>query len=219
MLTFQEVKDNPVIRTYIEKGNAVLGELGYTEHGFAHAGITAEMASRILTALGYGPRTVELACIAGFIHDMGNSVNRIDHAQSGALMAFTLLGQMGMEPAELSDVVSAIGHHDEGTGQAVSPISAALILADKSDVRRSRVRSLKTIGADIHDRVNYAVIDSSLNVDTKSREVVLTLTIDTAISAVMDYFEIFLSRMLMCRKAAEYLGLHFGLVINQNRLL
>ena len=219
MLTFQEVKDNPVIRTYIEKGNAVLGELGYTEHGFAHAGITAEMASRILTALGYGPRTVELACIAGFIHDMGNSVNRIDHAQSGALMAFTLLGQMGMEPAELSDVVSAIGHHDEGTGQAVSPISAALILADKSDVRRSRVRSLKTIGADIHDRVNYAVIDSSLNVDTKSREVVLTLTIDTAISAVMDYFEIFLSRMLMCRKAAVYLGLHFGLVINQNRLL
>lgn len=219
MLTFQEVKDNPVIHTYIEKGNAVLGELGYTEHGFAHAGITAEMASRILTALGYGPRTVELACIAGFIHDMGNSVNRIDHAQSGALMAFTLLGQMGMEPAELSDVVSAIGHHDEGTGQAVSPISAALILADKSDVRRSRVRSLKTIGADIHDRVNYAVIDSSLNVDTKSREVVLTLTIDTAISAVMDYFEIFLSRMLMCRKAAEYLGLHFGLVINQNRLL
>ena len=125
MLTFEDVKNNPAIRTYIEKGNAVLGEVGYTEHGFAHAGITAEMAASILTALGYGPRTVELARIAGFMHDMGNSINRNDHAQSGALMAFTLLGQMGMEPGELSDVVGAIGHHDEGTGQAISPISAA----------------------------------------------------------------------------------------------
>ena len=219
MLTFEDVKNNPAIRTYIEKGNAVLGEVGYTEHGFAHAGITAEMAASILTALGYGPWTVELARIAGFMHDMGNSINRNDHAQSGALMAFTLLGQMGMEPGELSDVVGAIGHHDEGTGQAISPISAALILADKSDVRRSRVRSRTTIGIDIHDRVNYAVIDSHLTVDTKKSEILLTLTIDTAISAVMDYFEIFLSRMMMCRKAADYLGLHFGLIVNQNRLL
>ncbi len=219
MLTFNDVKNHPAIRTYIEKGNAVLGELGFTEHGFAHAGITAEMAADILTALGYGPRTVELARIAGFIHDIGNCVNRVDHAQSGALMAFTLLSAMGMEPDELSEVAGAIGNHDEGTGQAISPISAALILADKSDVRRSRVRSRRTIGIDIHDRVNYAVMDSRLQVDTKRGEVLLSLTIDTDISAVMDYFEIFLSRMLMCRKAAEYLGLHFGLLINQNRLL
>ena len=219
MITFERVKNDPAIRTYIEKGNAVLGELGFTEHGFAHAGITADMAGRVLTALDYPARTVELARIAGYIHDMGNGVNRVDHALSGALMAFTLLGSMGMEPDELADVVGAIGHHDEGTGLAISPISAALILADKSDVRRSRVRSRSTIGVDIHDRVNYAVISSDLSVDLPQREIVLTLEIDTEISAVMDYFEIFLSRMLMCRKAAEYLGLHFGLVINRNRLL
>lgn len=219
MITFEGVKNDPAIRTYIEKGNAVLGELGFTEHGFAHAGITAGMAARILTALDYPARTVELARIAGYIHDIGNGINRVDHALSGALMAFTLLSRMGMEPDELSDVVGAIGHHDEGTGLAISPISAALILADKSDVRRSRVRSRSTISVDIHDRVNYAVISSDLTVDLPQREIVLTLEIDTEISAVMDYFEIFLSRMLMCRKAAEYLGLHFRLVINRNRLL
>ena len=219
MLTFEDVKNNPAIRTYIEKGNAVLGEVGYTEHGFAHAGITAEMAASILTALGYGPRTVELARIAGFMHDMGNSINRNDHAQSGALMAFTLLGQMGMEPGELSDVVGAIGHHDEGTGQAISPISAALILADKSDVRRSRVRSRTTIGIDIHDRVNYAVEKASTVLTPDKKAIELSLVIDTDISPVMAYFEIFLERMLLCRKAAEKLGLAFRLNVNGQAVL
>lgn len=219
MIGFTDIKNDPTIRTYIQKGNAVLGVIGFTEHGFAHAEITANMASGILTALGYDPRTIELARIAGYLHDIGNCVNRKDHAQSGALMAFTLLTRLGMSAEEVSDIIGAIGHHDESTAAAVSPISAALILADKSDVRRSRVRSKSTIGIDIHDRVNYAVIEPQLLVVPETREVHLKLTIDTEISAVMDYFEIFLSRMLLCRKAAEYLGLRFRLDMNGTQLL
>ncbi|NCB04322.1 MAG: HD domain-containing protein [Clostridia bacterium] len=219
MIGFTDIKNDPTVRTYIQKGNAVLGVIGFTEHGFAHAEITANMASGILTALGYDPRTIELARIAGYLHDIGNCVNRKDHAQSGALMAFTLLTRLGMSAEEVSDIIGAIGHHDESTAAAVSPISAALILADKSDVRRSRVRSKSTIGIDIHDRVNYAVIEPQLLVVPETREVHLKLTIDTEISAVMDYFEIFLSRMLLCRKAAEYLGLRFRLDMNGTQLL
>lgn len=219
MIGFTDIKNDPTVRTYIQKGNAVLGVIGFTEHGFAHAEITANMASGILTSLGYDARTIELARMAGYLHDIGNCVNRKDHAQSGALMAFTLLTRLGMSAEEVSDIIGAIGHHDESTAAAVSPISAALILADKSDVRRSRVRSKSTIGIDIHDRVNYAVIEPQLLVVPETREVHLKLTIDTEISAVMDYFEIFLSRMLLCRKAAEYLGLRFRLDMNGTQLL
>ena len=173
----------------------------------------------ILTTLGYEQRTCELAEIAAYMHDIGNVINRIDHAQSGALMAFSLLNKLGMDQREIALIVTAIGHHDEGTGDPVNPISAALIIADKSDVRRSRVRDKADIALDIHDRVNFAVTGSKLDVLPRERIIRLTLSIDTKICAVMDYFEIFLSRMLLCRKAAEYLGCRFTLDINGTRLL
>ncbi|MBQ9534568.1 MAG: HD domain-containing protein [Clostridia bacterium] len=219
MITFDDIRTDPLIRAFIQRGDDVMSAIKYTEHGFAHAGMAAERASRLLAQLGYDARTLELARIAGFMHDIGNSVNRHDHAQSSAVLAYSILSQKGMEPDELCEIISAIGHHDEGTGGPVSPISAALILADKSDVRRSRVRSSQTIDNDIHDRVNYAVISSELAVDAAARLIVLSLEIDMEISAVMDYFEIFLSRMLLCRKAAEYLGLKFELHINNTKLL
>jgi len=219
MVSFEDVKQNSDIRTFIQKSDDVMSAIKYTEHGFAHAGITSDKASDILRKLGCEERTVELTRIAGFMHDIGNCVNRKDHAQSSALLAYSLLSKMGMPPHELCEIVSAIGHHDEGTGEPVSPLSAALILADKSDVRRSRVRCSSSIANDIHDRVNYAVHTSSLVLTPETSTITLSLKIDTAISAVMDYFEIFLSRMLMCRKAAEYLGLRFELNINDTRLL
>lgn len=219
MLTLDSIKSNPEIRAFVQKGDDVMNTMKYTEHGFAHAGITSEKASEILHSLGYDARTVELARIAGFMHDIGNTVNRSDHAQSGALLTYSLLDKMGMPAHELCEIVSAIGHHDEGTGGPLSPISAALILADKSDVRRSRVRSRSSIGSDIHDRVNYAVHSSSLSVDTEHSKIVLDIKIDTEISAVMSYFEIFLSRMLLCRKSADFLGLIFELQINGINLL
>lgn len=219
MITIADVKANPEIRAFIQKGDDVMGSIKYTEHGFAHAGITSDSAANILLKLGYEGRTVELAKIAGFMHDIGNTVNRTDHAQSSAVLTYNMLDKMGMPPSELCEVVSAVGHHDEGTGGPVSPISAALILADKSDVRRSRVRSRQSIGEDIHDRVNYAVRSSELSVLYESNRIILNIEIDTEISAVMDYFEIFLSRMLLCRKAADYLGSQFELMINNTRLL
>ena len=219
MVTFEDIRSSKEISTYITKGNDLLGVLGYTEHGFGHAGKTAQKAAEILTLLNYDERTVELARISGYMHDIGNCINRHDHAQSGAVMAFRILDRMGLPPDELADIIGAIGNHDEGTGSSISPISAALILADKSDVRRSRVRKRDISMADIHDRVNYAVYESNLTVNVETRQIVLSLEIDTTISAVMDYFEIFLSRMLMCRKAAEYLGLNFELSINSIRLL
>lgn len=222
-LQFQDVKKNEEISTYIKKGNDLLGVMGYTEHGFAHAEKTARKAAEILTVLGYDQRTVELARIAGYIHDIGNCINRHDHAQSGAVMAFRILDHMGFPPGELADIIGAIGNHDEGTGFAYSPVSAALILADKSDVRRTRVRykkrTLAKVSEDIHDRVNFAVYHSELQISTEGKSILLALEIDTKICAVMDYFEIFLSRMIMCRKAAEYLGLNFELSINKIRLL
>jgi metal-dependent HD superfamily phosphatase/phosphodiesterase len=223
MLTYEEIKKNDEITTYIKKGNDVLGEIGYTEHGFAHAGRVAETAGRILELLEYPNRTTELAKIAAYMHDIGNCINRNDHAQSGAIMAFRILSGMQADPEDIADIVSAIGNHDEGTGSPISPVSAALILADKSDVRRTRVRyksrNAQKISEDIHDRVNYAVEKSDITILPQEKMAVLSLTIDTEISPVMEYFEIFLTRMVLCRKAADYLGLRFELNINNIKLL
>ena len=219
-ITFERIKNDEIIREYIRRADRNLAAMGYTKHSFGHVTKVAEGAAEILTALGYDERTVELARIAGFLHDIGNVVNRADHAQSGAIMAFQLLTGMGMPAKEIGYVVSAIGHHDEGTAFPVNAIAAAVILADKSDVRRSRVRiSLEAKNFDIHDRVNYAVEESSLTVQKEEGLITLALRIDTSITAVMDYFEIFLGRMVLCRKAAEKLGLRFKLVINGQELL
>jgi metal-dependent HD superfamily phosphatase/phosphodiesterase len=218
METYELIKRDPDIRALIEAGNNALGAMGFTEHGFAHAELTAVTAGRILESLGYQERTCELAKIAGYLHDIGNSVNRNNHAISGSLLAFELLRSKGISTKEAIEVMTAIGNHDEGTASAVTPISAALILADKSDVRRSRVRAEK-YDVDIHDRVNYAVEDSSLTIQKEKGIISLQLVIDTTICAVMDYFEIFLTRMILCRNAAEFLGLNFELVINETRML
>ncbi len=219
MITFQEIKNDETIRTYIKKADASLAALGYTEHSFAHVAKVADTARYILEALGYPAHTVELAQIAGFTHDIGNLVNRTDHSQSGAVMMFRLLDHKDMPAEDIATVVTAIGNHDEGTGVPVDAVSAALILGDKTDVRRSRVRNRDFSTFDIHDRVNYSVEKSEVNIDKEAMEITLKLTIDTAISSVMDYFEIFLGRMVMCRKAAEFLKLKFRLVINGQQVL
>ncbi len=219
-LTFETVKNNEEIKTYIRKADESLRAIGYTEHSFAHVMKTACEAARILETLGYPARTVELAKIAGYMHDIGNIINRKDHAQSGAIMTFRILDKLGMPADELATVVCAIGNHDEGTGLPVSEVAAALILADKSDVRRSRVRADdRPPQGDIHDRVNYAVVESGIELDTETRRLSLRLKIDTEHCAVMDYFEIFLTRMMLCRRAAEYLGLTFRLIINDAVML
>ena len=219
MVTYQSLQQNAAVNTYIRKADQALGALGYTEHAFAHVGMVARDCRYILETLGYAPRTVELGQIAAHLHDIGNLVNRVDHSQSGAVMAFRLLDELGMEAEEICDIVSAIGNHDEGTGTPVSPMAAALILADKSDVRRSRVRNSDETTFDIHDRVNYSVSQSELTINEEKTEIHLKLTIDTHYCSVMDYFEIFLGRMILCRKAAESLGLRFRLVINDQLLL
>ncbi len=219
MITYEEIKNSEAIKTYITRADESLKAMGYTEHSFAHVMKVSENAAYILKTLGYSEREVELAQIAGYLHDIGNLVNRIDHSQSGALMAFRILDNLDMEPYDLAEVVTAIGNHDEGTGVAVNPVSAALILADKTDVRRSRVRNSDTTKFDIHDRVNYSVVSSDLEINEEKTEIRLSLQINTEISSVMDYFEIFLGRMVMCRNAAEKLGLSFKLVINGQQLL
>ena len=219
MLTLKQLQKDPDVRAYIEMEDTFLNSLGYTEHGFAHVTAVAEMAGMILKRLGYSEREVELGKIAGYLHDLGNIINRIDHAQSGAVMAFRLLDQRRMDPKEIAVIISAIGNHDEGTAYPVTPVAAALILADKSDVRRSRGRKESDVKTDIHDRVNYAVSRSEVHLDPEKRTYSLSLTIDTAISPVMDYFEIFLSRMLLCRKAAEALSLTFHLEINGQSMM
>lgn len=219
MLTFQEVKRNEAIRTYIQRADESLTALGYTEHSFAHVTQVAETAGYILETLGYPVRMVELAKIAGFLHDIGNLVNRIDHSQSGAVMAFRILDNLNCDPAEIATIVTAIGNHDEGTGLPVNPVAAALILADKSDVRRSRVRNQDPAMFDIHDRVNYSVKETKLAINEEQTQIRLTLTVDTEYGSVMDYFEIFMGRMIMCRKAADKLGLQFKLVINDQPLI
>ena len=218
-VTYLDIKENKEIQTYIRMADQSLSALGFTEHAFAHVGKCANTAYHLLLDLGYAPRTAELARIAGYTHDIGNVVNRIDHAQSGAVMAFRILDKLGMDASEVATIVSAIGNHDEGTAVPVNPVAAALILADKSDVRRSRVRNKNVASFDIHDRVNYSVKESDLQLDVEKRTVTLVLTIDTQICAVMEYFEIFLDRMMLCRRAADYLKLHFGLVINGQDLL
>lgn len=218
-ITFEEIKKNEDIRSYIEQADKVLIALGYTEHSFPHVVKVAHTAEKILTTLGYTPREAELAKIAGYMHDIGNVVNRIDHAQSGAVLAFRLLDNLGMNAYEIAQIISAIGNHDENTAAAVNPIAAALILADKTDVRRSRVRNRDFASFDIHDRVNYAVEESKIYFNADNTAIILDLKIDTSISAVMDYFEIFLGRMLLSRKAAEFLNISFELVINGQRLL
>ena len=218
-IDFEAVRNNPEIRTYITQADASLVALGYTEHSFAHVTKCAMTAAQLLQDLGYDERHIELAKIAGFMHDIGNVINRVDHAQSGAVMAFRILDKMGMEPADVAAVLTAIGNHNEHTAYPVNPVAAAPILADKSDVRRSRVRNQDTINFDIHDRVNYAVENSDLTLDSQAKTLTLSITIDTEICAVMDYFEIFLSRMLLCRKAAEFFSLKFQLVINGSKVL
>lgn len=208
-----------MINTFIRKADESLGALGYTEHSFAHVTMVAETASYILTELGFGERDIELVRIAGYMHDIGNVVNRVDHAQSGAIMAFRILDGLGMDPEEIATVITAIGNHDEGTAFPVNHIAAALILADKCDVRDSRVRDKSDIEIDIHDRVNYSVKKSRLTINEEKTEIILKLRIDTTTCSVMEYFEIFLSRMMLCSKAAEKLGLKFGLRINGQRLL
>lgn len=219
MLTFDDIKNSREVQAYIRRADDTLTVLGYTEHALAHVTRTAQKAAEILSCLGYEPRTVELAQIAGYIHDIGNVINRVDHAQSGAVMAFVLLTKLGMDAEEIASIITAIGNHDESTAVPVSPITAALILADKSDVRRSRVRNRNTTTFDIHDRVNYAVERSELYLDSDHNTITLKLTIDTKICPVMDYFEIFLGRMMLCRKAADFLRLTFDLIINEVQLL
>ena len=219
MLTYEQVKNNADVRTYIQRADESLIALGFTEHSFAHVSRVSEMAGYILSTMGAEARTVELAKIAGYLHDIGNLVNRADHSQSGAVMAFRILDNMGFLPEEIAVITTAIGNHDEGTGVPVSDVAAALILADKSDVRRSRVRNQDMATFDIHDRVNYSVTGSKLTIDDAKENVTLDLTIDTTVSSIMNYFEIFLHRMVLCRKAAAKLKLNFRLVINGQQLL
>lgn len=219
MITFEQIQQNSEINTYIKKADEALISLGFTEHSFAHVGMVAEGCGYILTTLGYPEREVELARIAAYLHDIGNLVNRIDHSQSGAMMAFRILGDLGMAPEEIAEIVAAIGNHDEGTGTPVSPMAAALILADKSDVRRSRVRNPDPTNFDIHDRVNYSVKKAELKINENHTLIKLKLSVDTRYGSVMDYFEIFMDRMLLCRKAAEKLGLQFKLMINEQQLM
>ena len=218
-MTYEEIRQNEAVNTYIRQADAALATLGFTEHSFAHVTLVAEKAGYILQTLGYPERTVELAKIAGYLHDIGNLINRVDHSQSGAIMAFRILDHLKFAPEEIAVIVSAIGNHDEGTGVPVSPVAAALILADKSDVRRNRVHNTDPSTFDIHDRVNYSVTKAELKINEAHTLIKLKLTVDTHFSSVMDYFEIFMQRMLLCRKAAETLGLQFKLMINEQQLM
>ena len=218
-MTYQDIKNNDEINTYIRQADQSLSALGYTEHSFAHVTLVAEKAGYILSTLGYPDRTVELVMIAGYLHDIGNIVNRVEHSQSGAIIAFRILDHLGFPPDEIGQIVTAIGNHDEGTGIPVSELAAALILADKSDVRRNRVRNQDVSAFDIHDRVNYSVTKSELKINEVHTLIKLKLSVDTHYSSVMDYFEIFLKRMVLCRKASEKLGLQFKLMINEQQLI
>ncbi len=219
MLTFKELKKNEAVNTYIKGADKSLAALGFTEHSFAHVTKVAETCRYILSTLGYSEHEIELAKIAAYLHDIGNLVNRIEHSQSGAVMAFRILDNLNMDAEDIATIVSAIGNHDEGTGVPVDAVSAALILADKSDVRRSRVRNRDKSTFDIHDRVNYSVKSAELKISDKKDIITLSLSIDTKYGNIMEYFEIFMERMILCRKAAEKLGLTFKLYINNQSLL
>ncbi|MCZ7663962.1 MAG: HD domain-containing protein [Thermoleophilia bacterium] len=213
-----QVKNHPDVVEFLSKADEYLGTLGYTEHGARHASLVAHIAHNILERLGYGSDTAELAAVAGYLHDVGNFLGREAHAQSAAIICYHVLRDLGFGPAEYAVIMGAIGNHDEQLGNALDPVSAALILADKSDVHRSRVRDPRTTAEDIHDRVNYAAERSFLNVDGAQHRMTLELTIDTTISGVMEYFEIFLSRMIMCRRAADFLGCTFQMEINRVKI-
>ena len=204
-MTYEQIRQDRAVRVYIAQADASMEALGFTEHSFAHVMHVAETAGYILQTMGYDDRTVELAKIAGYLHDIGNLVNRKDHSQSGAVMAWSILNDMNCDPGEMATIVTAIGNHDEGTGVPVNAVAAAMILADKADVRRSRVRNTDPSTFDIHDRVNYSVKKSTLKINEDKTIVKLKLTVDTKFGSVMDYFEIFLQRMILCRKAAEKL--------------
>lgn len=219
MITYNDIKNNEAIRAYIKKADESLLALGFTEHSFAHVGVVAARAEEILKATDATEHEIELVKIAAHLHDIGNIVNRREHSQSGAVMAFRILDNLNMDPYDIATIVTAIGNHDEGTGEAVNNVAAALIIADKSDVRRSRVRNNAEIKFDIHDRVNYSVYESSMSVDKESKSISLDLKIDTEISSVLDYFEIFTERMLMCKRAATALGLSFKLIINGQSIM
>jgi len=217
-LPFEPIVHAKEVNVYLEQGNKVLGALGYTDHSRKHTAKVAMEAGKILKKLGYDEHTVELARIAGYMHDIGNSINRVDHAHTGALMAFQFLRSWGAPPEDIAIIVSAIGQHDESSGTAVGPVSAAVILADKSDVRRSRVRNTVPETFDKHDRVNYAALSSKLHVDLHKRVITLEVELDENICSLMDYFEIFLQRLLMCKRAAEVLGLRFKLTANGSKI-
>lgn len=219
MITVEDVMKNPEVKELIRNAQKQLDVLGYTEHSERHLGLVVNRAAYILKTLGYDEHRIELAKIAGYLHDIGNSVNRIDHAHTGAVLAYTILKDMGMDMADVTEIMMAIGNHDEGTGTAVSDISAALILADKSDAHRSRVSKTEGTLFDKHDEVNYAVTHSELVVNNEERKVTLNLKIDTRICPVIDYFQIFMDRTNMSKRAAKYLGLWFELVINDTNLL
>ena len=219
MITLKDIKENQELDALIRGAQKQLNAIGYTEHGHRHISIVSKRAGDILEKLGYPERTVELARIAGYMHDIGNCVNRVDHAHSGAIMAYNILKEMKMPVDERTEIMMAIGNHDENTGTAISDISAALILADKSDVHRDRVVNKNLSTFDIHDRVNYAVTNAELEIDEKERKIILNLTIDTNICPVLDYFEIFMQRTMMSKYAAKYIKVWFELVINGTKLL
>ena len=217
-MRYKEIEKNKEINAYLTKGNANLGQLGFTDHSQAHCVQVAHQAGKILKRFGYSEHEIELAKIAGYMHDIGNSVNRHDHAHSGAILAYGILKERNMELEQILTVTAAIGHHDEGTGTAIDPVSAALILADKTDVRRNRVQNPNKAKFDIHDRVNYAALSSSLKIDQEKRLIQMNLELDDSICSLMDYFEIFLERMIMCKRAAECLNCRFRLVANGSKL-
>jgi metal-dependent HD superfamily phosphatase/phosphodiesterase len=219
MITIEDLKQNDKVKTLIAKADKFLGEIGYTEHGSRHASLSANIAYNIMIRLKKPEKDAHLAAIAAYLHDIGNVINRDYHAQTGALLAYQILLDMGVPYSDVIEVVAAIGNHDERDGQPVSDICASIILADKSDVHSSRVRNLEMIKQDIHDRVNYAAKSSFLRVDEEKKTISLEIKIDTSVSQVMEYFEIFLSRMVVCRRAAEYLKMRFELEINGQRLL
>ena len=216
-ITFEDVRNNAAINAYIQKADESLIALGYTEHSFPHVLKVANTASQILTELGHSPREAELAKIAGYLHDIGNIVNRIEHAQSGAVMAFRILDNMGAEAEDIATIVTAIGNHDESTAFPVNSVAAALILADKTDVRRTRVRRQPVEQFDIHDRVNFSVTHSQVMIEKTA--ITLDITIETEICDVLEYFEIFMERMLLCRRAAEQLKVAFHLIVNGQKMM
>lgn len=218
-VTLAEIKKNELVSGLIEASNEYLGAIGYTEHGFRHAGLVSNIAQNILERLNYREPLPKLAAIAGYMHDIGNVINRNDHGRASAMIALRVLEEMGCDPMEIAYVISAIGNHEEGTGDPINPVAAAMILADKSDVHQTRVRNPRMVAFDIHDRVNYAAERSFLRVDQLHKSISLELNINTDISQVMEYFEIFMNRMIICRRSAQFLKCNFELIINDKKVV